>query len=179
MAEIDLKKYILETNKPQKFVIKIAQNVDKNLIDYMEKMLKFKGMSKMTAFKELPFQPNPIDFPRLKNFCGTIYKSEMEFDYPMTENLLRSEISNYLNLSFAYIIVRKDDSPLEEYIEDYLTIEDKNYQNDLLEKKFGNVAPDEWYGDDYNKELVKAQEKNPSSVTKQYEEIKLEKNKEE
>lgn len=173
MAEIDLKKYILETNKPQKFIVKIAQDVDKKLINYMEKMLKFKGMSSMTPFKEMPFQPNPIDFPRLKNFCGAIYKSEMEFDYPMTENLLRNEISNYLNLSFSYIIVRREESPLEEYTEDYLTIEDKNYQNDLLEKKFGDINPKDWYGEEYIEKLVKAQEVNPSSVTKQYQEVKL------
>lgn len=179
MAEIDLKKYILETNNPQKFVVKIAQKVDNDLIKYMEKMLKFKGMSNMTPFEEMPFQPNPIDFPRLKNFCEAIYKSEMEFDYPMTENLLRSEISNYLDLSFAYIIVRKENSPLEEYIDDYLTIEDENYQNDLLEKKFGDITVSDWYGDDYNKELVKAQEKSSSSVTNQYEDVELEKNKEE
>lgn len=170
---IDLGKYILENNKPQKFIVKIAQNVDKSLIDYMKKMLEYKGMSNMTNFKEMPFQPNPIDFPRLKDFIGTIYKAEMEFDYPMTENLLKSEISNMLDLGFAYINVRLEESPLEEYIEDYLTIEDEKYENDLLDKKFGNVDVSQWYGDEYNEELVKAQKNHSTSVENQYEEIKI------
>ena len=170
---IDLGKYILENNKPQKFIVKIAQNVDKSLIEYMRKMLEYKGMTSMTPFKELPFQPNPIDFPRLKDFIGTVYESEMTFEYPMTESLLRSEVSNMLDIGFSYIVVRKEESPLEEYIEDYLTIEDEQYENDLLDKKFGNVDITEWYGEEYNKELVKAQSKHSSSVENQYEEIKL------
>ena len=141
---IDLKKYICEVSKKQKFIVKLAQKPEKEKFDYMKKMLGFKGMTSMSDLKQLPFNPAPMDFPRLKDFLGDIYELEMEFEYPMTENLLRSEISNYLELGFAYIIVRYEESPLEEYAEDYLTIEDENYEDDLLVKKFGEVKIEDW-----------------------------------
>jgi hypothetical protein len=171
---INLEKYIQETHKPQTFVVKLAAKPEKENIEYMKKMLEYKGMSKMTNFKQLPFQPTPRDFPRLKDFLGEIYQCEMTFDYPMTENLLRNEISNYLELGFAYIIVRTEESPLNELDEDYLAIEDEKYEGDLLEKKYGSVDVSDWYGEEYNEELAKAQDKHASSVKNQYEEVKVE-----
>lgn len=171
---INLEKYIQETFHPQKFIVKIAQQPEKENVEYMKKMLEYKGMASMTNFKKLPFQPTPTDFPRLKDFLGDIYESEMVFNYPMTENLLRNEITNYLGIGFAYIIVRTAESPLNEYDEDYLEIEDEKYEGDWLKKKFGNVNIDDWYGEKYNEELAKAQDKHASSVKNQYEEVKVE-----
>lgn len=168
---IDLNKYIQATHRPQKFIVKVAQEPDKENVNYMKKMLEYKGMSSMTNFKKLPFQPTPTDFPRLKDFLGDIYESEMTFDYPMTENLLRNEISNYLGIGFAYIIVRTEESPLNEYDEDYLTIEDEKYEDDLLQKKFGTVNIDELYGEKYNEDLAKAVKDSGMTVEDQYKEV--------
>ena len=170
---IKLEEYIQKTHKPQTFVVRIAAKPEKENVEYLKKMLEFKGMSSMTQFKSLPFQPAPTEFPRLKDFLGEIYECEMTFDYPMTETLLRNEVSNYLNLGFAYIIIRTEESPLEEYLEDYLKIEDEKYEDDLLQQKFGNVDISKYYGEEYNENLVKAQEKDTSSVSNQYKEIKV------
>ena len=60
---INLEKYIQETFHPQKFIVKIAQQPEKENVEYMKKMLEYKGMTSMTNFKKLPFQPTPTDFP--------------------------------------------------------------------------------------------------------------------
>jgi len=168
---IDLKKYICEVSKTQKFIVKLAAKPEEDKFNYMKKMLGFKGMSSISELKQLPFNPAPTDFPRLKGFIGEIYELEMEFEYPMTETLLRNEISNYLELGFAYIIVRTAESPLEEYADDYLTIDDKNYEDDLLVKKFGDVNISDWFGEEHNKNIHKAIEDSEASVKDQWSEI--------
>lgn len=155
--EMDLKSILETMKKTYSFVVKIAANVDDNSFKNVDVILKVKGMTKRTAPKALPLAAAPLDFPRLKEFFGTIYKMEMDFEYPITPNQIVNELSNALSLDRAFIIVRTAESPLEQYDEDYLKYKDEDYAVELLKDKEPNtINAEDYYGDEYNKKLVKS-----------------------
>jgi hypothetical protein len=114
----------------------------------------------------LPLSAAPTDFARLKGFFGTIYKFNMDFEYPITPNQIVNEISTQLGLDRAYIIVRTAESPLEQYQNDYLKYKDDNGDSILMDDSDkSEVNVDDLYGDVYNEELVKMLQ---SKEAKQY-----------
>ena len=57
----------------------------------------------------------------------------------------------------AFVIVRTAENPLEKIDNDYLEYNDEDYIPVLLnDKNLDNINPEDYYGDKYNAELVKA-----------------------
>lgn len=155
---IDLKKILFTMKKTYSFNIKIACD---DIKDYdfksFDTIMGLKGMIKRTNPVALPLASAPLDFPRLKSYYGTIYKFEAEFEYPISENQIKTELSNLLCLDRSFIIVRTSESPLEQYDDDYLKYKDEDYASVLLDDaQKDSVNPNDYYGDEYNKSMIDA-----------------------
>lgn len=151
----DLKSVLETMKKTYSFVVKIANDITEEQLKSVDNIFKLKGMTNRTSPKQLPLSAVPLDFPRLKDFFGKIYKFEMEFEYAITPNQIVNELSSMLSIDRAFIIVRTAESPLEQYEEDYLKYNDEDYALELLkDKEEKTVNVDDFYGDEYNKKLV-------------------------
>lgn len=170
---MDLKKVLETMKKTYSFVIKVAAEIKAEDFKDLDVILRLKGMSKRTNPESLNLASLPIDFPRLQDYYGRIYKILMDFDYPITENQIKTEICNAFGLSRAYVIVRTAESPLEQYQNDYLDYKDENGESILMdETDDSEIDVDNLYGDIYNEELVKTlQSKEAKKYQKSFKEV--------
>lgn len=154
---MELKNILASVKKTYSFVVKIAAEVKPEDFKDIDVILQVKGMSKRTNPEALNLASLPIDFPRLKDYYGRIYKMQIDFDYPITENQLRTEICNGLCLDRAFVIVRNAESPLEKQQEDYLKFKDDNGDSLLMDNNEDKADFDinDLYGDIYNEKMVK------------------------
>lgn len=153
---MELKNVLASMKKTYSFIVKIAAEVKASDFKDIDVILQVKGMSKRTNPESLNLASLPIDFPRLKDYYGRIYKMQIDFDYPITENQLKNEICNGLCLDRAFVIVRTAESPLEQYENDYLKYKDNNSESILMdEDDKAEFDVNDLYGDIYNEELVK------------------------
>ena len=134
---IDLKKILATMKKTYSFKVKLAAEVQDSDLSGLDTILKLKGMISRSKPEALPLSAAPTDFARLKGFFGTIYKFNMDFEYPITPNQIVNEISTQLGLDRAYIIVRTAESPLEQADDNYLKYKDE------LEKLYLSAFPKE------------------------------------
>lgn len=153
---MDLKSILETMKKKYAFKVKIAADIKEEDLKDVDTILTVKGMTKRTKPEALPLASTPYDFPRLKGFFGTIYTFEMEFEYPITPSVLLNELSTQLHLGREYIVVRNIDAPVEQYESTYLQYKDEDYIAQLVQDEIENtINPDDYYGDNYNSELVK------------------------
>lgn len=154
---MDLKSILETMKKTYSFRVKIAADISEESLKSVDTILTVKGMSKRTKPEALPLASTPYDFPRLQGFFGTIYKFEMDFEYPITPSQIVNELSTQLGLDRAYIVVRNIDAPVEQYESTYLEYKDEDYISQLVQDKIDNkINAEDYYGDKYNEELVKA-----------------------
>lgn len=174
---IDLKKILATMKKTYSFKVKLAAEVQDSDLSGLDTILKLKGMISRSKPEALPLSAAPTDFARLKGFFGTIYKFNMDFEYPITPNQIVNEISTQLGLDRAYIIVRTAESPLEQADDNYLKYKDEDYVPVLLnDENLDNINPEDYYGDKYNEELVKSlQSKEAQKYQQHFEEVDLNK----
>lgn len=175
---IDLKKILDNMKKTYSFKIKIACDEIKDYdFKKFDTIMKLKGMTKRTNPQALPLASAPTDFPRLKGFFGTIYKMDADFEYPITENQIKNELCSLLNIDRAFVIVRTAESPLEEIDDNYLEYKDEDYIPVLLnDDNLDNINPNDYYGNEYNKELVKTlQSKEAKKHQQGFKEVDLDK----
>lgn len=170
---MDLKKILASMKKTYSFVIKVAAEIKAEDFKDLDVILRLKGMSKRTNPEAMNLASLPVDFPRLQDYYGRIYKVLMDFDYPITENQIKTEICNAFGLTRALVIVRTAESPLEQYQNDYLEYKDENGESILMdEDDKSEVNVDELYGDIYNEELVKSlQSKEAKKYQKSFKEV--------
>lgn len=170
---MDLKKILATMKKTYSFVIKVAAEIKSEDFKDLDIILRLKGMSKRTNPEAMNLASLPIDFPRLQDYYGRIYKILMDFDYPITENQIKTEICNAFNLSRAYVIVRTAESPLEQYENEYLDYKDNNGESILMDdSNDSNINVNDLYGDIYNEELVKSlQSKEAKKYQKSFKEV--------
>ena len=83
---IDLKKILDTMKRTYSFKVKLAADVKDEDLKGLDTILKLKGMTSRTKPEALPLAAAPTDFARLKGFFGTIYKFDMEFEYPISPN---------------------------------------------------------------------------------------------
>ena len=154
---MDLKSILETMKKTYSFRVKIAADITDENLKNVDTILNVKGMTKRTKPEALPLASTPYDFPRLQGFFGTIYKFEMDFEYPITPSQIVNELSTQLGLDRAYIVVRNIDAPVEQYESTYLEYKDVDYISQLVQDEIDNkINPNDYYGDEYNKDLVKA-----------------------
>lgn len=175
---IDLKKVLDNMKKTYSFVVKIAcDDIKEYDFKCFDTIMTVKGMTKRTNPQSLPLASLPTDFPRLKGFYGTIYKMNIDFEYPVTENQIKNELCSLLNIDRAFVIVRTAESPLEEIDNNYLEYNEDDYIPVLLnDENLDNIDVNDYTGDEYNKELVKTlQSKEAKKYQQGFEEVDLNK----
>lgn len=175
---IDLQKILDSMKKIYSFKIKIACNDVKDFdFKNFDTIMKLKGMIKRTQPEALPLASMPTDFPRLKDYFGTIYKMDIDFEYPITENQIKNELCSLYCIDKAHVIVRTAESPLEKIDDDYLEYKDEDYIPILLnDKELDNINPEDYYGDKYNEDLVKSlQSKEAKKYQQGFKEVDLKK----
>lgn len=157
---LDLKNILQTMKKDYSFVVKLA--LEKNISEYNDKMkcletiLTAKGMTNMSKPVASPLAAQPIVFQRLKGFIGTYYTINMTFEYPYAPSELLNEISTILALDRAFIVVRTEENPYNKIEDDYLKYNEEDYIPQLLTNEMPNdINENDFYGDEYNKELVK------------------------
>lgn len=174
---VDLKKILDTMKKTYVFRVKLATDVSEEDLKGLDTILSLKGMINRSKPEPLPLAAAPTDFARLKGFFGTIYKFDMTFEYPITPNQIVNEISTQLGIDRAFIIVRTENSPLEQADENYLEYKDEDYAQILLnDTNLDNIDPNDYYGDEYNKDLVKKlQSKEAKQYQQHFSEVDLDK----
>lgn len=154
---IDLKKVLQTMKKTHHFVVRIAmEEGDKPNFSKAESILKGKGMINHSQPQSLPIGSCPLEFKRLKDFVGLVYKMDMEFEYPITPSELTNEICSLLNIDRAFVVVRTSENPYEVMEDNYLEYKDDDYVPQLINDIKTDINPNDYYGDEYNKEFVKA-----------------------
>lgn len=158
---MELKDILQNMKKTYGFVVKMACDCDfdevyKPCMERLNKILKAKGMIKQSEPKALPLTAQPLVFQRLKNFVGTYYTFDMEFEYPITPTELTNEICVLLGIDRAFVIVRTAENPFNKIEEDYLDYNEEDYLPQLVADEMPHdIKEEELVGDSYNQALVK------------------------
>jgi len=103
------KEYLIESKKTYPFRVKIAGDIQKDLVARVKEALAKYDCTKVSAAKRTPIQESPIDFPELKN--TEVHTFEVECNYPTTSFVLRNDLVEKLKMNPSYIKVR---NPMEE-----------------------------------------------------------------
>jgi hypothetical protein len=122
----------------------------------METALAKFEVAKMSAGKKTPIMTMPLDFPALSNESVTIF--DVTTNYPVTANVMKEYLSDYMNINASMIVVRKPGEPTEEYQANMQIGQKSEYANKLLDiemKDAPKVKAEEHYGDKYNMSLMR------------------------
>jgi hypothetical protein len=110
----------------------------------------------MSAGKKTPIMTMPLDFPALSNESVTIF--DVTTNYPVTANVMKEYLSDYMNINASMIVVRKPGEPTEEYQANMQIGQKSEYANKLLDiemKDAPKVKAEDHYGDKYNMGLLR------------------------
>lgn len=140
--------YILMVEKDYKYRIKFACDIDEGKLDLLEKLLSKYDLSDVTDIHKTPYQKNPLDFTNLNNV--EVYIINVVTKVPVSAGVLAQEIAKFLKIDETVIRVYGEGSPYEQYEKELEAIANKS----PIEHK--DVNPKDYYGDDYNKDLVDA-----------------------
>jgi phosphoketolase len=131
----------------------------------METALAKFEVAKMSAGKKTPIMTMPLDFPALSNESVTIF--DVTTNYPVTTNVMKEYLSDYMNINASMIVVRKPGEPTEEYQDNMQVAQKSEYANKLMDIEYKDapkVKPEEFHSTQANmsllKELLKDREAN-------------------
>ena len=145
-----LKHYIVESVHTYNYTIKIAGNVDKNVIDLFKYNLKKFDPVKIDEPKSTPIQKDPYGFPNLHNQPVTIIKAE--FRYPATEPMIQ-QIAQLLGyqVDMVRVVSSNYDDSINSEAEGYANEMDHNplLLHTELEEQPGAKEASKNYGDSY------------------------------
>ena len=168
--------YLTEAAKSYDYKIKVAGTIADDFKNRMETALQKFELAKMSAGKKTPIQSLPLDFPALSNEEVTIF--DVTTNYPVSVNVLKEYLADYMNINASLIVVRKPGEPTEEYQQEIADAGKSDFANKLadVEQKFQDNAPngrgqaDNLSGDKYNmslmRELLKTRDRNLGEIEK-------------
>jgi len=153
--------YLTETTKSYDYKVKVAGTIADDFKNRMETALQKFELAKMSAGKKTPIQSMPLDFPALSNEEVTIF--DVTTNYPVSVNVLKEYLADYMNVNASMIVVRKPGEPTEEYQDQMANAGKSDFANKLadVEQKFQDNAPtgrgkaDDLSGDKYNMSLMR------------------------
>ena len=156
--------YLAESSKSYDYKVKVAGDISDDFASRMETALAKFEVAKMSAGKKTPIMTMPLDFPALSNESVTIF--DVTTNYPVTANVMKEYLSDYMNINASMIVVRKPGEPTEEYQANMQIGQKSEYANKLLDiemKDAPKVKAEDHYGDKYNmslmRELLKSKDK--------------------
>ena len=153
--------YLTEAAKSYDYKVKVAGALDKAFASRMETALQKFELAKLSAGKKTPIQSMPLDFPMLSNEEVTIF--DVTTNYPVSVNVLKEYLADYMNINASLIVVRKPGEPTEEYQDQMADAGKSEFANKIadIEMKFQDNAPnqkvkaDDLSGDKYNMSLMR------------------------
>jgi len=164
--------YLTEAAKSYDYKVKVAGALDKAFASRMETALQKFELAKLSAGKKTPIQSMPLDFPMLSNEEVTIF--DVTTNYPVSVNVLKEYLADYMNINASLIVVRKPGEPTEEYQDQMADAGKSDFANKLasVEEKFEKhpVKGEDHFGDKHNmslmKELLKTRDRNLGEIEK-------------
>ena len=168
--------YLTEAAKSYDYKVKVAGTIADDFKNRMETALQKFELAKLSAGKKTPIQSMPLDFPALSNEEVTIF--DVTTNYPVSVNVLKEYLADYMNINASLIVVRKPGEPTEEYQQEIADAGKSDFANKLadVEQKFQDNAPngrgqaDNLSGDKYNmslmRELLKTRDRNLGEIEK-------------
>ena len=166
------KDYLTESTKSYDYKVKVAGTIADDFKNRMETALQKFELAKMSAGKKTPIQSMPLDFPALSNEEVTIF--DVTTNYPVSVNVLKEYLADYMNVNASLIVVRKPGEPTEEYQDQMADAGKSDFANKLasVEEKFEKhpVKGEDHFGDKHNmslmKELLKTRDRNLGEIEK-------------
>ena len=164
--------YLAEAAKSYDYKVKVAGMIADDFKNRMETALQKFELAKMSAGKKTPIQSMPLDFPALSNEEVTIF--DVTTNYPVSVNVLKEYLADYMNVNASLIVVRKPGEPTEEYQQEIADAGKSDFANKLasVEEKFEKhpVKGEEHFGDKHNmslmRELLKTRDRNLGEIEK-------------
>ena len=164
--------YLTEAAKSYDYKVKVAGTIADDFKNRMETALQKFELAKMSAGKKTPIQSMPLDFPALSNEEVTIF--DVTTNYPVSVNVLKEYLADYMNINASMIVVRKPGEPTEEYQDQMADAGKSDFANKLasVEEKFEKhpVKGEDHFGDKHNmslmKELLKTRDRNLGEIEK-------------
>jgi len=164
--------YLTEAAKSYDYKVKVAGTIADDFKNRMETALQKFELAKMSAGKKTPIQSMPLDFPALSNEEVTIF--DVTTNYPVSVNVLKEYLADYMNVNASLIVVRKPGEPTEEYQDQIADAGKSDFANKLasVEEKFEKhpVKGEEHFGDKHNmslmRELLKTRDRNLGEIEK-------------
>ena len=164
--------YLTEAAKSYDYKVKVAGMIADDFKNRMETALQKFELAKLSAGKKTPIQSMPLDFPALSNEEVTIF--DVTTNYPVSVNVLKEYLADYMNINASLIVVRKPGEPTEEYQDQMATAGKSDFANKLasVEEKFEKhpVKGEEHFGDKHNmslmRELLKTRDRNLGEIEK-------------
>ena len=164
--------YLTEAAKSYDYKVKVAGTIADDFKNRMETALQKFELAKMSAGKKTPIQSMPLDFPALSNEEVTIF--DVTTNYPVSVNVLKEYLADYMNVNASLIVVRKPGEPTEEYQDQIADAGKSDFANKLasVEEKFEKhpVKGEDHFGDKHNmslmKELLKTRDRNLGEIEK-------------
>ena len=157
--------YLAESSKSYDYKVKVAGDISDDFASRMETALAKFEVAKMSAGKKTPIMTMPLDFPALSNESVTIF--DVTTNYPVTTNVMKEYLSDYMNINASMIVVRKPGEPTEEYQDNMQVAQKSEYANKLMDIEYKDapkVKPEEFHSTQANmsllKELLKDREAN-------------------
>ena len=164
--------YLTEAAKSYDYKVKVAGTIADDFKNRMETALQKFELAKLSAGKKTPIQSMPLDFPMLSNEEVTIF--DVTTNYPVSVNVLKEYLADYMNVNASLIVVRKPGEPTEEYQDQMADAGKSDFANKLasVEEKFEKhpVKAEDHFGDKHNmslmKELLKTRDRNLGEIEK-------------
>ena len=164
--------YLTEAAKSYDYKVKVAGTIADDFKNRMETALQKFELAKMSAGKKTPIQSMPLDFPALSNEEVTIF--DVTTNYPVSVNVLKEYLADYMNINASLIVVRKPGEPTEEYQDEMANAGKSEFANRLasVEEKFENhpIKGEDHFGDKHNmslmRELLKTRDRNLGEIEK-------------
>jgi len=164
--------YLTEATKSYDYKVKVAGTIADDFKNRMETALQKFELAKMSAGKKTPIQSMPLDFPALSNEEVTIF--DVTTNYPVSVNVLKEYLADYMNVNASLIVVRKPGEPTEEYQDQMADAGKSDFANKLasVEEKFEKhpVKGEDHFGDKHNmslmRELLKTRDRNLGEIEK-------------
>ena len=156
---LDLEKVFNNYKRKQTFDVKIATPIDSGEPDFkwIDEILDGKGMVDRTRLQKLAISALPLCFRHLNDFVGNTYQCEMTFEYPITAQEIRNEISTVMQINFNYIRVTPVQHPFLKDEQAYYKYNDEDVMADAVASaQEGAMANGIKYDSNYQQELIDA-----------------------
>ncbi len=153
-----LKDYLIESQKTYAFKVKVAGPIPEKFTENIKARLAKYGCSKFEQKVTTPIQASPMDFPELSNVEVTVF--EAECSYPVTPPELLMAIKSSVAISETHIRVRNfreadELDTIDNLVGDSAEKKKTALLNDPSYKEAEKIKTKNYFGDDFNKALLK------------------------